>query len=521
MKIANVPNPILGTAFVLLLASLSCNSPSLDFSDELADRTATPTPLIETAQPTGSVTEPGPTSSPSASPTATPGPTMTPLAPPVDESKPLSSDGPWLVYQARASHSGSGENATLFVVNEDGSGRRMLDQGIPSFYGLQISPEGDRIAYLQRNVDDIPHLVIRFVPSGEVETEITLISQSVLDGAATAQDLKDRLLDAVGRADSIAWSPHGHYLGFVGALDGPSADLYRFDTWSNNIRRLSDEPRNVYQPSWSPDGTWIVHRVGEEIENDGIEGIAAVSFDGRNVKSLYPSNANDFLVAWLDEENFLTSYDTRLGPLGLSRADVDGSSLVVITSAPVSYPEEMMFDGLREVIAVNLRADDPRVDGTLQAGIYLISMASGDADLVLVGDWRSVEWWDGKGVFVANGEQGTVFIRRTGEVVKEMAEIADPVALSPDGAWMVSYGDTGVTVYTHIGTHIRQVVDAAVAKVIWRPDSGGFFIDAYQTNDPGHGHHLYMHDLGDWDLQLVDLDFRGADFWIGPALSTP
>ena len=63
--------------------------------------------------------------------------------------------------------------------------------------------------------------------------------------------------------------------------------------------------------------------------------------------------------------------------------------------------------------------------------------------------------------------------------------------------------------------------EGAVEQVIWRPDSAGLFVDIYPRGDPLNSHHLYTYDLEEWELQLVDLDFRGDYFWAILAESNP
>lgn len=59
--------------------------------------------------------------------------------------------------------------------------------------------------------------------------------------------------------NSLAWSPDGKKLAFVGAMDGPTADLYLFNLDTGSIERLSDENFNVADIHWSPDGQSIIY----------------------------------------------------------------------------------------------------------------------------------------------------------------------------------------------------------------------------------------------------------------------
>ncbi|HKZ24582.1 MAG TPA: hypothetical protein VJ398_02195, partial [Acidimicrobiia bacterium] len=58
---------------------------------------------------------------------------------------------------------------------------------------------------------------------------------------------------------SMAWSPDGRQLAFMGLMEGPTADLYLYSLEDGQIRWLSSGPAHAIRPSWSPDGDYIVH----------------------------------------------------------------------------------------------------------------------------------------------------------------------------------------------------------------------------------------------------------------------
>jgi Tol biopolymer transport system component len=518
---------VVSVGLVLFLASISCNLPNLDFSEDVSDLEGTSTPTSEIGDHTPTHTL-MPTDTPEPTATITPipfGPTMTPFAPVVDSLVSLSEDGPWLVYRARKELTGPSSLVSLFIANEDGSGRRLLGPGTIPVSEVVVSPAGDRFAYITRDDEDDPHLVIRLVPGGEIETDIALVSSDIKSVISEQIGLKDQILTAVGSARSLSWSPSGHYLAFVAALEGANTDIYRFDTWSNNIRQLTTNSLNAYLPSWSPDGDWVLHLKGESIgglTDMDMDGLWVVSPDGTETKRLYDSNGgSDILVAWVDGTTFYTTRYTSKGHYDLIRRKDDGSTPNTVYRGPLSSLDSMSFDDLMSAVAFNIQPADPVAEAGTSPGIYLASLSTGAVDLVLPGDWMSVEWWPGKGVFLANGAEGTVFIRRTGEVVKRMDDIVDPVALSPAGGWMVSYGEAGARVYTHIGVFIQQVYDGPVAEVVWQPGDEGFFLEVYQVENPVIGHQLYYLDMSEWDMHLVDLDTRGGYFWMEKPLEIP
>jgi hypothetical protein len=501
---------------VMLMVLSSCNMPSLNLAEDLATPSSTSTATEEVARETVSpTTPPTETTEPTAASTEVipQGPTMTPLAVPLARQGLPSEEGPWLLFTAGGELS---QSANLFIVNADGSGRNPLAVGLFPSLQIEINPGGDRFAYVMpasKSPDQIPHLIIRRIPGGELETDIALISEDMWQILSEQETLRDQILTALNGVDAFEWSPHvgGHYLAFSAALDNPKLDLYRFDTWSNNIRPLTAGPNHRTQPFWSPDGEWILHL---EVENFGdgedwdVAAMSAVSFDGSDSRRLYDIGGNrQVLVRWMNDNTFLVSEISSSGPRDLLRAKLGGGVPSAMYQGPVVDPAKMSFDDLQTVVAFCLR------DEGVAQGVYFFNIAEAVSDLVQPGLCRSVEWWQGKGVFIANGEEGTAFIRRTGEIVKEMDEVVDPVALSPDGQWMASYGESGATLYTHIGVLIREIVADPVGRVLWRPDSTGMFIEIYDRANPHNAHHLYSYDMEEWELRLVDLDVRGTYFW--------
>ncbi len=515
----------------IMLATLSCNAPDLDFSDELADLQATPTHTIEAVSPTEipeSTATPSPTPSVTETPAVPHGPTMTPMAGSANPTTPLTEEGPWLVYRAKEKLDWPSQDTFMFITNENGSGRQSLtSEALPPFESV-VSPAGDRFAYILQAEDagdDVPHLVIRGIPDGEVEIDLALVSPEIFDQVSEEEEVLEQILQAVSSDASIAWSPHGHYLAFTAALNDTNADLYRFDTWSDNIRQLTHEVNHAYQPSWASDGEWILHLEVERFDEDGEWDVAAMSastFDGSEVKRLYTIDGpRQVVVIWVDETHYILVEETSAGYRNLLRGNLEGSSPRMVYQGPMSDPEDMSFDDLLSVAAYPLVDDDIAAGDSISSGVYLIDLNEGDPDLILPGAWRTVEWWQGKGTFIANGEEGTVYIRRTGEIVKEAPEITDPVALSPDGQWIVSYGESGAMLYTHIAVEVRQVLEAGVQEVIWDPSSSGFFLEVYLVGNPLSSHHLYVQAMDEWLLQVVDLDVKGVYFWAGPAVAAP
>ena len=96
-------------------------------------------------------------------------------------------------------------------------------------------------------------------------TEIINIAEyyhDVEDLDAIEDETRNQLVSAMMAAavSPPEWSPDGRYLAFVGSIEGPSSDLYLYDTLSGRIIRKTDGPNQALMPYWSPDGTGILHQ---------------------------------------------------------------------------------------------------------------------------------------------------------------------------------------------------------------------------------------------------------------------
>ena len=151
-----------------------------------------------------------------------------------------SPDGTRIVY-ARRVHGNQLPRAEIWVMNADGSNPHQLTSG--SFDdGPSWSPDGSRIAFSRAGLYALP--AIYTVPAG--------------GGQPTK--LIDNGYEAV-------WSPDGSRIAFVSVRDrngetcyeecSPNGEVYLSNADGSNQRRLTYDPAQDDEPSWSPDGSRI------------------------------------------------------------------------------------------------------------------------------------------------------------------------------------------------------------------------------------------------------------------------
>ena len=109
--------------------------------------------------------------------------------------------------------------------------------------------------------------------------------------------------------DSLAWSPDGRRLAFIGVQDGPSSDLYLYSLDTQKVTRLTEGPTQGFSPTWSPDGKFIV-QFGANAFGTGagisVVGVWATHADNTGSIELYKPKANGEMgLGWADANTFL------------------------------------------------------------------------------------------------------------------------------------------------------------------------------------------------------------------------
>ena len=211
-----------------------------------APQEVTPTPIPPSATAEVAATE---TSTPVAEV-----PTETPSASGQTTGS-LASNGQWLIIST---------SSGIWAANADGTGLTQLSKEVvlsPTHLQQGISPDGKSLAFVSGDADRLHHLQLSILslPDGAVSLVTPLTSQATEPGpGASPGDPVIEAVRAVTEGDSLAWSPDGNTLAFIGVQSGPTADLYTYSLATQKIDHLSDGPSQAYGPHWSPDGKYIL-----------------------------------------------------------------------------------------------------------------------------------------------------------------------------------------------------------------------------------------------------------------------
>lgn len=418
------------------------------------------------------------------------------IGPPPDRTGPLegppigdlTAEGPWLLFGIGEVYASTGTG--LWAANADGSGVTQLRVMNVADGWLEqgVSPSGRLVAFVGSMGDlyTTPTLFMDRLPDTVGALELPLYgpqSQPALDTGPGDPALE--AMRAIVEQPSLAWSPDGSQLAFMGAIDGPTSDLYVYSVESREVTRLTDGPSQAYQPVWSPDGKWIVHAGVSSFGTGagyGVEGVWAAAADGSEVKSIYDPNAeflsgDEAFIGWANDSTFLAeSWDAICGRRDIRSYDIEALKLAVHWTGyftDVAYaPEEHVL----LVTVANEIADCPSEGRPApEPGAYLIALSQSGATQVVAGDTTGVVWSD-VGTFYAVHGDSVVQITPLGDVLDVPAPTPTLPVVSSDGrywAWVEGFGEIGLWLGEY-GQASNQVSDIFVPAMTWSPDGGHF-----------------------------------------------
>lgn len=439
--------------------------------------------------------------------------TSTPEVPPTDAEAPpastatagpgsLNLEGPYVLFE---SYGG------IWIANPDGSfPTRVSDIGLENpFVDLHraVSPKGDRLAMV-RATDDGAELVILHLPDGETERVIRLADRPSYDAMTTLEGLA---YHDIVRYDNLAWQPgDGRLLAFVGAMDGPTADLYIYDMGTDEITRLTDGPSQALFPTWSPDGQYVLHFGGSWVEPLGgalteftrPDGAWAVRVeDGAIITQPGQDYRHTNFLGWIDDAHYLIS---RLDEACVHR----NIESVAVADGKRSRVFEGCFDGYQDF--------SPGNGAVLFSSSACDGCPLGEGTFLLVpGEAEPRRIWDGKAWEITYLPESRAFdVYELGVVTDEGQRLEIPpdtsvVAVSPQGyvAWLELIGQQDWQLQVGKPGDAMQVIEPPLGALIWDPIEGTTLVGStggrvYAASAPDFVPRL-VGDLGDGAEQAI------------------
>ena len=401
----------------------------------------------------------------------TPSNTPVPLNPtntPVPTS--LNTTGPFIMFKGPSG---------IWITNPDGSfPTRVSEYELRGDLRGAISPAGDRMALVIQNDQGLDLVVVK-IPGGEMETITNLISLTRAEEYSDATSPKAFATYAIRDYDSVAWQPgDGHLLAFIGANNGPTADLYLYDTQTREITQLTDGPSQAINPSWSPDGryilnfgvSWVPPFGGAILGANQLDGAWAVQVsDGKVISLPKPKGSLPRFVGWQDDSHYITyDSDDECSSQNLRTVDVaSGETTPIMDFSFYSYiarsPENgaLLFSGT---------AGCPNSVGE---GVFLLLPGQTTPVRLLDKQAWGIEWLPESKLFFAYPEAliSSDGNSRYDPPVYESS--FDPV-VSKEGfqAWKVYENQIARVVVKFPGGEWQTVLDASVRQFIWDPLEG-------------------------------------------------
>lgn len=417
-----------------------------------SDIPALPSPT-ETSLPPTSTRSPVP-----PTPTQTPAPTG------------LNDTGPYVLFEAQNG---------IWITNPDGSfPTQLAEHDITSVFGLRssVSPTAHRLALVISNDLGLDLVLIK-IPSGETETITQLISRTP-DQENDPISANSFATYAIRDYDSVAWQPgEGRFLAFIGAINGPTADLYLYDTQTREITQLTDGPSQAVMPTWSPDGQYILHFGvswvppfgGAIIGANQFDGVWAVrASDGKVITLPKNAGSNPNFVGWQDDSHYIT-YDTgECSEENLRSVDVVSDETTPIMNASFYY----YIDRSPENGAL-LFSSAPGCPNSLGEGIFLLD--AGQTDPIMLHDKRAweIRWMPESKLFFAYPEG---LYSSDGKVYSDppVYDKSYNPAISKQGyqAWEVIENQKGRVVVRVPNADWQTILNGSVSELIWDPVDG-------------------------------------------------
>ncbi len=229
----------------------------------------------------------------------------------------------------------SGETKELLTLDEDGLPQVEITEVTGDRELLRTNLDGTEQFLTENNVPDQSPA---WSPDGN---QIAFVSELTGDYEIHVMDADGsdvRQLTASPREDwQPSWSPDGKHIVFTSVRTG-DWEIYVMDSDGANVHQLTERPGVDWTPDWSPDGQQIVFasngipgviEVADEAVLDKPEttpwDIYVMNPDGSSVKRLTDDPGNDIEPTWSPDGKYIAFASDRSGPLEVYVMNADGS----------------------------------------------------------------------------------------------------------------------------------------------------------------------------------------------------
>jgi hypothetical protein len=501
-------------SFALLIFFTSCTPSSLS-PTELTAEPEISAPIREDVEETQEIVPPKEEAATEVSPVITEQNELFKRYPPSE----LSLNGPWFLYYDTFS-------MKMIVMNQDGTGRTEMDlpQPLPSGIEIEGSPTKGLFAYISGDSDQSSpdlDLVIVELPGGEIYDRIPLIEPGWFDKELPTEVEHKELylsdvIQSITEYGSFEWSSDGRYLAYVGATEGPSGDVYVYDTDNNDSLRLTTGSGQAALLSWSPGSKWIAHLAINTFccgAGWNVDALWVVNPTGTKIEQVIPGGEMFFIQKWLGEQSFIiTTWTAAFGSENLWTVNITDKDKTMFFDAPL---KKRAFESGGNVVALYLEENGAKDYGVVP-GLYIQPRFGGAPILIRAGvEPLSIDFSDEEDRFVAGLPEETILFTRYG-TGEERISAGGSALVSPDGKWIAIYGNgentlPGAQVYSFSDHSLNLLTGFPVRDLFWGLDSKGLFVTL------GSYKLIYI-PIDSSELIIVDdvfSPFGGDKTWVG------
>jgi dipeptidyl aminopeptidase/acylaminoacyl peptidase len=352
---------------------------------------------------------------------------------------------------------------------------------------VAASPVDGYVAFVTAdNIETLSNLRLKYLtlPDGAVRPVTPLLPPGT---AITESHTGDPLYEATRsiRRASLSWSPDGRQLAFIGAQGGTSADLYVYSLDAGKITRLSDEPGQAYNPSWSPSGESIFFPSVRHFGTGAgytMEAAWIARADGGGVGLLYePMSMGEEVVDWIDDETvWLYSWSDVFANIDLRALNISTGHTETLWAGSFTV---LAHDPRSSTVLLGLNGLTPYRDpsGQRQKGIYLVVPGGKDPQQLAEIDVSKIVWSPEASQFFVASREGMLAVWSSGRIEWVDAVVPGFPVAAPGGrtwAWVSEGNIADFEPGLWVGPPAeppRRVFEAPVSVVGWSPDGHALF----------------------------------------------
>ena len=212
----------------------------------------------------------------------------------------------------------------IYVMDADGGNPQNLSNNDFDDRDPVWSPDGKRIVFASD----------RLAFDGKIPQSLEIY---VMDADGGNQQ---RLTNNLTEDQYPSWSPDGKRIVFSARRDGHfenkfaiTYEIYVMDADGGNQQRLTENRKNDWVPSWSPDGKRIAFASDRKGDLQNFE-IYVMDADGGNEQRLTENRQTDWYPSWSPDSERIAFASDRKGNYEIYVMDADGDNLQNLTNHP-------------------------------------------------------------------------------------------------------------------------------------------------------------------------------------------